>query len=121
MIVIKGSEFILKLENIKDKGKILKVFREKEQIIYRIIVYFSTVTSVAKRQTVCSKYVRKRSLHENFITSQIVIQIWDHDENVHQNEYKLYMFLHVNTLIENNFELYLKHIEKKLCKGDQMP
>lgn len=31
------------------------------------------------------------------------------------------MFLHVNTLIENNFELYLKRIEKKLCKDDQMP
>ena len=112
MIVIKSSEFILKLENIKDKGKVLKMFREKEQIIYRKIVYFSIVTSVARRQIVCSKYVRKRSLHENFITSQIVIQIWDHDENVHQNEYKLHVFWHVNTLMEKNFELYLKLREK---------
>lgn len=75
MIVIKSSEFTLKLENIKNKGKILKRFKEKEQIIYRITVYFSIVTSVARRQTVSSKYVRKRSLHENFITSQTVIQI----------------------------------------------
>lgn len=75
MIVIKSSEFTLKLENIKNKGKILKRFKEKEQIIYRITVYFSIVTSVARRQTVSSKYVRKRSLHENFITSQTAIQI----------------------------------------------
>lgn len=75
MIVIKSSEFTLKLENIKNKGKTLKRFKEKEQIIYRITVYFSIVTSVARRQTVSSKYVRKRSLHENFITSQTVIQI----------------------------------------------
>lgn len=115
MIVIKSSKFTLKLENIKNKGKILKRFKETEQIIYRIIVYFSIVTSVARRQTVSSKYVRRRSSHENFITSQTVIQIWDHDENVQQNEYKLHAFA-CEYVDWKELELYLKHIEKNYVK-----